>query len=291
MTIHKLLQYCINKLKQASIERPDFESEILIAYVIKKDREYIISKANTKINILQAFRAAYLCQKRIQGYPIAYLTKEKHFYNLKFFINKNVLVPRPESELYIDYFKNLDYNNSLNIDVGTGSGALIISLVKNINTDEFKNLKFIATDISYPALKVAKRNAKVNKVDDKISFINSNLLKQLEPGIFNQYQKINILANLPYLNDKEIKENSIKKEPKIALYSPKNGLYHYLELIKELKHLNIKNKQVKVAMEINPQQVKALSYKIKEIFPESQINIIKDYRKQERLLIFKYLNN
>jgi release factor glutamine methyltransferase len=287
MTIHKLLHYYHNKLKQASIEKPDFESELLLAHILKKGRTYIISHPETKVSFFSAIKIAYLSQKRIQNTPLAYLLKEKDFYNLKFLVNKNVLIPRPESELFIDYFKDLDYNNSLIIDIGTGSGALIISLIKNLNLKIINNYHFLATDISKRALKVAKKNAKRYSILKNIEFKNSDLLSKITNKTFNNYKKIYILANLPYLNRLEMKEESIKKEPKLALYSQNNGLNHYFRLLKSLKNKLSDNQDLKLAMEINPEQKKALVEKINNTFPNAQINIIKDYSKNDRLILVK----
>jgi release factor glutamine methyltransferase len=285
MTISKLKNYCYNKLKQASNERPDFESELLLAYVLKKDRTYIISHPETKVSVFNAIKIAYLCQKRTQNTPLAYLLKEKHFYNLKLFINRNVLIPRPESELFIDYFKDLNYNNSLTIDVGTGSGALIISLLKNINLGSFNKKSFLAIDIDKSALKIAKNNAKRYNLLENIDFKQSDLLENISNTILNKYNNIHILANLPYLNETEMQEPSIKKEPKTALYSPDNGLFHYFRLLKEIRAKIDNDTHIKIAMEINPGQKEKLVKVIKSTFLNVQTKIVKDYNDKDRLVI------
>jgi len=287
MTISKLKYYCYDKLKQASIKRPDFESELLLAYILKKDRSYIISHPETKISIFDTIKAAYLCQKRINDTPLAYLLKEKHFYNLCLYINKRVLVPRPESELFIDYFKDLNYTNTLTIDLGTGSGALIISLVKNLKLESFNNYKFVASDISKKALSVAKINAKKQNISENIEFLHSNLLSKLNTKLLDKYKNIYILANLPYLNSQEIKEKSIRKEPILALYSQNNGLHHYFKLLIDIKHRLPSDKHLIIAMEINPQQKDKLIQEINYNFSKADINIIKDYNNKDRLLIVK----
>lgn len=285
MTIHKLLQYCYNKLKQASIEKPGFESELLLAYILKKDRSYIISHPNDKVSLLKAIKTSYLSQKRTQGAPLAYLLKEKHFYNLSFIVNKKVLIPRPESELFIDYFKELNYNNSLTIDIGTGSGALIITLIKNIKLESFNKKNFLAVDISKSALKIAKNNAKRYNLLESINFKQSDLLEYISNTTLNKYNNIYILANLPYLSETEIKEPSIKKEPKTALYSPNNGLNHYFRLLKEIRAKIDNDTHIKIAMEINPNQKEKLVKEINNTFLKPEINIIRDYSNNDRLII------
>ncbi|MCF7795013.1 peptide chain release factor N(5)-glutamine methyltransferase [Patescibacteria group bacterium] len=287
MTIHNLLLYCNNKLKQASIEKSDFESELLLSYILKKNRTYIISHPKDKVSVFKAIKLAYLCQKRAQNTPLAYIFREKHFYNLSFIVNKNVLIPRPESEFFIDYFKKFDYNNSLVLDIGTGSGALIISLIKNLNLESFNNYHFIATDISKKALKVAKKNAKRHKALKHIDFKQSNLLSKISDKSLNKHQNIYILANLPYLNSQEMEEKSIKKEPKTALYSQNNGLKHYLRLLQEIKSKINNDKNIILAMEINPGQKEVLINEINNTFLKPKIDTVKDYSNNDRLIVVK----
>jgi|AntRauTorckE6833_2_1112554.scaffolds.fasta_scaffold00062_17 release factor glutamine methyltransferase len=287
MTIHKLLHYCNTRLKQASIEKPDFEAELLLAHILKKDRAYILSHKEDKVSTFTAIKIAYLCQKRTQNTPLAYLLKEKHFYNLSFIVNKNVLIPRPESELFIDYFKDFNFNNTLTIDIGTGSGALIISLIKNLNLDLFNNYHFLATDVSKKALIIAKKNAKKHKVSNDVEFKHCDLLSQISANTLNKHENIYILANLPYLNEKEMKEESIKKEPKSALYSQNNGLSHYFKLLKQIKLKLENHNNLILAMEINPAQQDDLVKEINKNFSNTKMDVIKDYSKNDRLVIAK----
>ncbi len=267
--------------------KPDFESQIILSKILKKNRSYLISHRDEKINYLKYLKAIKNCKKRVKNIPLAYINKEKGFYNINLTINKNVLIPRPESELFIDYFKNKNFNNSLTIDIGTGSGVLIISLLKNINLKKFYNYKFIASDISVKAIKLAKKNAKKYNLKNIITFKKSDLLSSFKKNELLTPNNIYIIANLPYLNKKEMEEISIQKEPKKALYSNKNGLDHYYRLIDELKQFKLNTKKIEIAMEINPHQKNLLIKKIRDIFPNFDHNIIKDYNNKDRILVIK----
>ena len=155
------------------------ELDDLLALALHKSKNYIYKNLDKQISrsSIQAFNK--LLNKRINNWPLAYLEKSKNFYGLNFIINKNVLVPRPDSEVLIEqaleYLKN---KKSLNIlDIGTGSGCLIISVAKNA-----ENNNFYASDISTKALQIAKTNSRKNKT--KINFIKSNLFSVFEspPG-------------------------------------------------------------------------------------------------------------
>ncbi|MBU4375185.1 peptide chain release factor N(5)-glutamine methyltransferase [Patescibacteria group bacterium] len=142
MNIQKLLIEYTKKLKQAKIPTPRLDAEILLSHILKKSREYIYTYPNYKLSKSIVARYALCVTRRIKGEPIAYITGHKEFYGLDFFVNKNVLVPRPETELMVDEALRITHNpaNALQsgegaqritlIDVGTGSGCIIISLAK-----------------------------------------------------------------------------------------------------------------------------------------------------------------
>ncbi|MCG2695389.1 peptide chain release factor N(5)-glutamine methyltransferase [Candidatus Parcubacteria bacterium] len=248
MTISQALNNAVEKLKQAKIPTPRLDAEILLFHVLKKPREYLFTYPNHKISKSIVARYALRVMRRIKGEPIAYITGRKEFYGLDFFVNKNVLVPRPETELMVDEALRITRNpaNALQggagaqritlIDIGAGSGCIIISLIKELTKSKFPpaifcGIKFLATDISKPALTIARKNAKLHKVDKKINpaplgqsynknnvndninnnkklpqrcgvkFLHGNLL---EPIIKNKKfslltSNFLLLANLPYL--------------------------------------------------------------------------------------------
>ncbi len=280
------------KFKKSNFLYPASESEHLIKSALNLSLNQIITSPQQKVGFFKILKINYWLKQRLKGVPLAYLKKEQTFYNLNFYVNKNVLVPRPESELYIDLLKNRKFNNSAIIDIGTGSGCLIVSLIKNAPDYLKNNNILLASDISIKALKIAKKNAKTFKVDKNIIFKKADLLNSLLanfPEILKK-EKILILANLPYVEKNIWQESdSIKKEPKKALLASGSGLYYYKKLLQQI-NTNLKNKNIELIMEINPtQKIPLLDY-IKQILPNSQTNTIKDLNQKDRLIIVKNYN-
>lgn len=256
----------LNIISNSKIDKLD--SELLLAFLLKKDRSFVISNINKEISTKLYQKYLVLENKRLDNYPIAYLCGFKYFYNYKFFVNKDVLVPRPETESLIDI--SLDILNKRNnsqtiIDIGTGSGAIIISLAKELikqNNSLYKKSLFFGLEISSKALKIASSNLKSNSLSKKINLHKSNLLNYFSKNKYteiNNDKDITILANLPYLKPSELKEKSIKHEPKLALIAGKNGLIYYEKLFKEInKNIKSNNRKIDIFCEINPAQKKEI---------------------------------
>jgi release factor glutamine methyltransferase len=256
--------------------------EILIAAAIGKPREFVLTHPEHKIPVTRNLKLETFIQRRLKNEPLAYILGQKEFYGLKFKVDKNTLIPRPETELIVENVLKLQPKNSAIIDVGTGSGNMIISLVKNLAG---KNT-FFATDISSKALIIAKQNAHFHKVSNKIKFLHGNLL---EPIIRNSKLKTRnfiIVSNLPYLSSKIYSKIScdIKiYEPKIALYSPEAGLAHYKELFKQLETLQVSSckpclpaGRFQVFLEFSPEQKAPLKKAAQSIFPMCHMTFFKD---------------
>ena len=189
----------------------------------------------------------------MDNFPIAYLTHQKEFYDYNFFVNKHVLVPRPLTEQMVDLaLREIKKRHSSLVtrhticDVGTGSGNIIISLAKELQKKySIDDFKLYGLDISGKALKVAKKNAKLNKVDKHITFLKSDLLNTVVDKQIDL-----ILANLPYLEADDLKEQSITKEPKLALVGD------YQKLFKQIDSL--KNKPIVIYEDKNGINLKSL---------------------------------
>lgn len=222
-----------------------------------------------------------------KGKPWEYICSEADFYTLSFFVNKSVLIPRIETEkivsLAIREIKSNEFGTI--IDVGTGSGCIIISLVNSLKIPKIysKNLdkkRFIATDISKMALKVAKRNAKTHEVIDKIKFRKDDLIK----GIEIQDENVLICANLPYISIKDYKnlDNSVRKyEPKLALDGGDDGNKYYRNLLEQI--LDKKPKSFTLILETDEKNINITS----KIFAKFKTEVIKDIYDKERFLIVK----
>ncbi len=285
MTIQEITKTYKNSLDYLDIE-------ILLANSLGKTREFVLMYPEKELSTSQIKNFQSKVRRRIKGEPIAYLLGHKEFYGLDFIANKHTLVPRPETELMVESaikeISNFKFQNSNSlsvVDIGTGSGCIIISVAKAIENFKFQisNLKFIGTDISSEALKIAKKNAEIHKLNKQIKFMQGDLLS---PIIENYKLKIEnstmiIVANLPYLS-KEIYNSApidVKKyEPKSALYSAENGLKHYRLLLEQLDELNFVGHQSSfiVFLEISPEQKTAIKKLALTIFPSAKVDLIKD---------------
>jgi len=291
MTISELLR---------KTDLPALDKELLLAFVLRKDRVFILSQPDFNIadNKIKIFLK--LVKKRRGHWPLAYLIGEKGFYDLILKVNKKVLIPRPETEFMVNYFsKELNKYQSLLskkkgtkkvqfIDLGTGSGAIIIALAKNLRDSAspvFKNINFWGLDIKSPALKIALLNAQQYQLDKTIKFLKSDLLKSLPKKHLVKAHLV-IAANLPYLTASEIKaEKSLTHEPRSALLAGRDGLKYYDRLLKNLNTVSFES--LTLLMEINPWQKINMQKLIKKYLPHSQITLQKDLSGQVRFILLK----
>lgn len=287
-------------LNKYSSKLDSLDLELIIAHAINKSREFVLAHPDYGITNNQAAITKKFIKRRMKHEPLAYILGEKEFYGLKFEVNKNVLIPRPETEILIE--KVLNYiatikqsSNLIILDVGTGSGNIIISIALQLKNFKFKisNFKLIGIDISEKALKTAKHNAKINKVNKKIKFIRSNLLEKISNSIIKQFSNLIIVANLPYLSPKIYAATppDVKKyEPKSALFSSKDGLAHYEKLLKQIKELSVTSYRLQVFLEISPEQKSKITKIIKKYFPKSPIKFHKDIAGKWRVCEMNALN-
>ena len=295
MTITQSLKFATDRLSAKSIKLPHFEAEILLSKILKKSREFILAHGESELTKLQIINYKLLIKPRLKGLPFAYITGEKEFYGLKFKVNKNVLIPRPETELMVDEALKLLVHSSQPvtlIDIGAGSGCIIIALAKQI---KIINYKLFATDVSAKALTMAKQNARHYAVAKKIKFIKGYLLSPLiRNSLFIIPNSIFIItANLPY-GWKEWKNNSsadtigLKFEPPIALYTGKNGLELYEKLFRQIKKLlamRCELKDIHILCEFDPRQTAKIKQLIKRKLPQATCQIKKDLLGLNRLAI------
>lgn len=294
-----------------------FDLELIIAHVLGKTREFVLVHPEYKINPNYELRITNYIRRCRRGEPLAYILGEKEFYGLKFKVNKNVLIPRSETELLTELvICNLQSvirsNDKIIIaDIGTGSGNIIIAIVKQLQNQEsarppasqrgepvrqgIRNYDFYGIDVSGKALKMAKLNAKVHKINHKIKFLRGDLLS---PIIHNSKfllpnSRLVILANLPYLSPLIYKTSQIsvkKYEPKTALLSQNNGMDHYNNLLGQIKKLQAACSTLHVScfMEISPEQKKPMTKMIKKYFSKSKIKLYKDLSNKWRVCNFEF---
>jgi release factor glutamine methyltransferase len=279
-----VIQDILNKYSK-KLDRLDLE--LIIAHVLGKNREFILTHPEFAIAKNYELRIMDYANRRMKCEPLAYILGEKEFYGLKFKVNKNTLIPRPETEMMVDLaIQEISKNYKLKainlIDIGTGSGNIIIATAKQLQNFEFRisNFELFGIDNNKKALKVSEQNAKYHKIDKKIKFLHGNLLNPIvqnskfNPPAGGQNSVMIITANLPYLSPEIYKSCSkdIKKyEPKSALISQKEGLDHYNELLKQILVLkqNCSMFHASCFMEISPEQKLKITKLIKKYFPST----------------------
>ncbi len=226
-TINSLLNQGFKYLSRNSIKFSRLESEILLSHILNKDPKYLILNHSNTLQNYQVNSFIELIQRRKLGEPIAYILKKKEFWKYDFFVNQNVMIPRPDSEIIIEQSLKLIKKNEKKkiLDIGTGSGCLIISLL-----NERKKLYGDAIDISKKALNVAKFNAKIHHLQNRIKFYQSSVDKFFK----GKYDLI--LSNPPYissLNIKYLEKDIIDFEPKLALEGGLDGSLILKKVIKK----------------------------------------------------------
>ena len=235
MNIQSALTEGLNILKNKSILSAKLDSEILMAKALGKKREYIILNNNKIIKEQNLKYFKKLVHERATRKPIAYLLKKKSFWNSEFYVNKNTLIPRPDTEVILEqilkFTKNKNYLNIL--DIGVGSGCILLSILK-----ERKNFYGTGIDISRNSLDTCKMNAKKLLLDRRVKFFKSDVDK----FAIGKYDLI--VSNPPYIKTSDLKyleSDVIKFEPKLALDGGLDGLSVIRKVIKKSSELLKKN--------------------------------------------------
>ena len=276
MNIQTVLNQASRILNNSSNASFKLDSEILLSEVIKKSRQYLILNSNEELKKENVKLFNYLLKRRKKGEPIAYLINKKEFWKKNFYINQNVLIPRPDTELLVEEtLKLFNVNSKLNIlDIGTGSGCILLSIL-----NERKNFYGTGIDISKKAINVARFNAKMLQLSNRATFYNSDVDKFL----IGKYDLI--LSNPPYIKQKDLKylEIDIKDfEPKLALDGGKDGFSKITKVISKTSTLLKRNG--KFILEIGfGQKNRILNILKKNNFFINKV--LKDYGKKDRCII------
>lgn len=227
MTIKQALTKGMIMLKSNKIDSPKLKARLLLQYILDLKREQIIIYDNREIT--QGQERAYMqnIEKLIKGTPLQHITNTQEFMKMNFYVNGDVLIPRPDTEVLVEEVIKLakTKRNPIILDLCTGSGAIAVSLAKYL-----PNAQIYASDISKKALEVAKINAENNDVADRIKFIKSDIFEKLEGMKFDI-----IVSNPPYIKTAVIKtlEHEVQEEPIIALDGGKDGLKFYRQIVEE----------------------------------------------------------
>ncbi|KKT77582.1 MAG: Release factor glutamine methyltransferase [Parcubacteria group bacterium GW2011_GWF2_44_8] len=334
MNLGQILKESIITLEKECISTAELDAKIIIEQVLSVDRSFLLTHPEFTVKKIDNFRIKNLIKKRSKNLPIAYITGQREFFGYDFIVNKAVLIPRPETEFLVeegvDFLKGKisrhpaqsegshDANTKdgmINVlDLGTGSGCIIISLAKELAKQSphdlgrtGKDVGFYATDISKKALAVARKNSKrllsFNVIPDcssrsgillsrtatkqPITFLRSNLLKNKKlPKMFDL-----ILANLPYVPehftstasiDATDVKSDISFEPKSAIFAEDNGAAIIKEFINQSK--NRINNNGLILIELDPRNAKELEQFARIMLPEAKIELKKDLAQRDRYL-------
>jgi len=261
------------------------EAELLLSHVLKKERTWLFAHDDEVLSKTSLGRFKELVVRRLKHEPIAYLTGVRDFYGLEFHVTKSTLIPRSESEMLVDLVREKLFPEpsltDLVWDVGTGSGALAISIASTIHP---RNV--IASDISSKALATAKQNAKTLNVKN-VTFLKADLLDATARRMFEKHRnaRLVIVANLPYLptsDKKKLTPDVVKFEPSSALFVGKDGTELIEKLLRQLATYDIHFSSA--FFEFDPPQAKKLRMLVKKLFPKATVKIHKDLAKRERVL-------
>ncbi len=231
MTIGAALKDAEQKLNKAEVPSARLDSELLLAFVLGKSREWLIAHGEDSLNANQQKQFEQAITRRLGREPVCYITNSLEFYGLDFYVDNRVLSPRVETELVTEQaIKNAPKNSNL-IDIGTGSGAIAVAIAKHR-----PDLTITATEVSEEALEVATLNAqKLLGKENKINFVVADIFEGVT-GIFET-----VVTNLPYVSDdyKPRMKPEVAKEPEVALFGgPGDGLDLYRHFYEQLpKHI------------------------------------------------------
>jgi release factor glutamine methyltransferase len=228
LTIKETIKKYSQELKEVT-HIPAKELEILIMFLLEKNVIWMHLNGNLEFTEEEKLKA--LVKKRATHFPLEYLTNRVSFYGETFIIKQNVLIPRPETEILVEkaFEKLKQIENPKVVEIGTGSGIISVMLLKLL-----PQLKVTAVDINDDALELAKENAKKHSVENQISFIKSDLLKEVSAD-FDM-----CISNPPYISNNYVLPHNVKYEPKNALFGGEIGDELLKDLIEEVTSKNIK---------------------------------------------------
>ena len=277
MTIREIYSYCINELE--SNQEKFIDTELLLSFVLKKDRIYIKTNLDEKITSVEEEQIKVFVKQLKNNKPIHYIIGQRDFYGYDFLVDEHVLIPRSDTEILVENAINILTNEKRDLkglEIGVGSGIISITLLKKL-----KNLNMTAIDINEYALKISKKNAENLGVADRLKLIKSDLFK----SVTDRYDFI--ISNPPYIDEKDMSslpEKVKNYEPCSALDGKKNGMYFYDEIIKNGREFLDDN--FHIFFEIGYNQGEMIRQSFANFGYERDVKIIQDYSENDRVAIY-----
>ena len=294
MNIKQALEYGIELLNKNNIESPNLKTRMLLANILNKNKEYLLIHDTEELNISNINKYKEDIQKLANGIPIQYIINKQEFMGLEFYVDKNVLIPQPDTEILVEEVINICKEQNANkkikiLDLCTGSGAIGISIANNI-----KNCEMTLSDISYDALEIAQKNSViVEDIGEDIGDSQKSNIRTIQSDLFEKIEgKFDIIvSNPPYIETKTIQtlDKEVQMEPKLALDGGEDGLDLYRRIIKEAyKYLNNNGT---LALEIGYNQKDKVINLIKASNMYKGIYSKKDLSNNDRIVVCKKRSN
>jgi release factor glutamine methyltransferase len=274
VNLKQALVYARGLLADNNTEDVALESEILLRHTLKISRTQLYLDLNRELSLEQGETFHHLVERRLRGEPSGYITGHREFYGLDFYVDSNVLIPRPESELLAEKAISIAQNRAISTiaEIGTGCGAIAISLAVNL-----PEAKIYATDISSQALEVARSNCQRHGVADRICLRQGDMLAPLPEPVDM------MVANLPYVRESELaRTGPLSFEPVLAL----NGGIDGMEKIDRLCHQagSWLRPEGCLLLELGQGQGKPVVALLREVFSSAQIEVAPDFNGIERVV-------
>lgn len=280
ITVARALRTARARLAAAGLETPGLDAEVLLRHVLGWDRTQILTRPETELLADDAARYEALLTERERGQPVAYLTGEREFMGLSFAVGPGVLVPRPETEILVEWAADWLRPGGRDrvVDVGTGSGAIALSLAHLLGAAWGGHITGI--DISPEALWVAARNRASLGLDDRVTLRRGNLLRDEATHVDL------ILANLPYLRPEQVDGNpDLTAEPRLALDGGADGLDLVRDLLADAPRVLAPGGAI--GLEIDPSQAQAVQALARATFPEAAVTVLHDLAGHARHVIIE----
>lgn len=274
------------------------ESRYLLSRILNKEETYVFAHPEYILKKKEVAIFSAMMNERSQGKPLAYIAGSKEFFGNTFTVTPNTLIPRPETEILVEkvlqFLEKHTKNASTIVDVGVGSGCILLSVVSSLKKRNIFFQNALGIDISEKALRVARHNAKLLHLEKDISFVRSDLLDFLFYRPPKSLHSLLIAANLPYVSESYLKQEKtaltkgLAYEPAIALNGGRDGFSVYRALLQDLKTAKKKfpNLPMHCFFEIGSDQRVIAKKAIEKIFPKARCVFAKDLSKKIRIVSF-----